>query len=37
MGSFGLPVVNCRKSRRWAGVNSLIACSKFLTVLLSML
>ncbi len=37
MGSLGLPVTNCRNSRRSDGENSLIVCSRFLTLLLSML
>lgn len=37
MGSFGLPVVNCKKSRRCVESSSLIVCSKFLTLRLSML
>ena len=37
IGSFGLPVVNCRKSRRSGNVSSLIVWSRFLTLLLSIL
>ena len=37
IGNFGLPVVNCKKSRRSGSVSSLIVWSKFLTLLLSML
>ncbi len=37
IGSFGLPVVNCRNSRRSGNVSSLIVWSRFFTLLLSML
>jgi hypothetical protein len=37
IGSLGLPVVNCKKSRLCVGLSSLMVWSRFLTLLLSIL
>jgi hypothetical protein len=37
IGSFGLPVMNCKKSRRCCGVNSLMVWSRLRTLGLSRL